>query len=123
MTPMATGRISGFRAAPATIAFVNETGQIFSRIQGRQALTRFRDGDLLIEGKVSITTGSRLLRTEQAVLHPETGTIEVPGAYVLESENGRIGGQQLTTDLELNGPRTGSTMAEKSRLSQGPSPG
>jgi hypothetical protein len=104
MATMATGRISGFRAAPVTFIFLGETGAALSRIDGRQALARFKDGNLLIDGKVSIAAGNRRLKAEQIVLQPESGTIQVPGAYVLESENGRVTGQRLITDLELNVP-------------------
>jgi lipopolysaccharide assembly outer membrane protein LptD (OstA) len=87
-----------------TFLFLGETGAPLSRIDGGQALARFKEGNLLIDGKVSIAAGNRRLKAEQIILQPESGTIQVPGAYVLEGENGRVTGRRLITDLELNVP-------------------
>lgn len=112
MAGLGHGRISGLRAAPVTIVFVDENGRHLSRIDARQALARFNEGDIVVEGNVSIVAGDRRLTTRHIALEPEAGIIRVGGAYVWAKNGERASGQQLVTDLTLE-PLTTPGIADK----------
>lgn len=95
------GRIAGLRAEPATVVLVAENGQPLSRIDGRRATVRFKQGDILFEGKVRVSAGARHLVTERMTLRPETGTIAVDGRFTMENGGLRTEGRRLVVDLAL----------------------
>lgn len=118
MAGLGHGRISGLRAAPVTIVFVDENGRRLSRIDARQALARFNEGDIIVTGNVSIVAGDRRLTTRHIALEPEAGIIRVGGAYVWTKNGERKSGQQLVTDLALE-PLTNPGIADKVRAHSG----
>ena len=95
------GRIAGLRAEPATVVLMDENGQLLSRIDGRRATVRFKQGDILFEGKVRVSAGARHLAAERMTLRPETGTIAVEGPYTMENGGVRTEGRRLVVDLAL----------------------
>jgi hypothetical protein len=94
-------RISSIELEPVEFMLHNGNA-VVTKISARSATIRLRNKQVLFTGGVRLESGSRLLTTEQLILHPESATISTDSQYKLDLPGKSLVGKNLTIDIFLN---------------------
>ena len=82
---------------------------VLTDITASTANLKLRNREIQFKGAVRLSSNQRVLEAEEMSFHPETGTINVEGDYVLDTADGKFQGKRLEADLLLRERKTGSS--------------
>ena len=95
-------RVSSIVIKPVIMVFYDDQ-EIISRVSAESAVIRYKNRDILFSGNVIVTSGPRVLNTEQLRMIPEKATVKTDHPFIMETPEKQTKGNYLTTDICLGG--------------------
>lgn len=98
---MLVKRISSVSIVPVRLVLLNGDSPL-ATISAQSATVRLRERDILFRGKVKLTSGNRVLTTNEMLLLPEKGTVQCDHNFQLTASGKERSGVHLNTDIFLD---------------------
>ena len=95
-------RVSSIVMKPVIMVFYDDQ-EIISRVSAESAVIRYKNRDILFSGNVIVTSGPRVLNTEQLRMIPEKATVKTDHPFIIKTPEKQTKGNYLTTDICLGG--------------------